>query len=105
MIKRITQGYTSDDFIYAKSFDTIEAIRKYIDMNNPKVATWDHVVDDTFDPVTYIAPNGKEYKIQKVTINENGSDKVKYMSYKFVSVKYFDSLEAIKAYIDKYNSK
>lgn len=104
-IRQATRGYTSDDFIYAKSFDTLEAIRKYIDMNNPKIAVRDHDVDEEFEPEIYIAPNEKEYKIQKVFVREDGEDSTKYMSYKFVHVKYFDSLEAIKSHIDQYNPK
>jgi len=102
-IKKTASGYSSDDFIYAKTFTNLTDLRKYIDMNNPKLAVRNHVVDDSFDPVTYLAPNSKEYKIQKVTVTTNNTDVSKYMSYKFVTPKYFDSLEAIKAHIDQYN--
>jgi len=103
-IKKITLWYTSDDFIYVKSFDTLNSIRKYIDMNNPKISVWDHKIDEDFKIETYIAPNGKKYKIQKVFVREWNDDIIKYMSYKFINVRYFDSLENIKSFIDQNNT-
>jgi hypothetical protein len=45
--------------------------------------------------VTHTAPNGKVYKIYNT---DRG-----YMSYKFLSVKYFGSLTELTGYIDRYN--
>ncbi|MEI8091409.1 MAG: hypothetical protein WCG98_04140 [bacterium] len=35
----------------------------YIDSKNPAKDIWDHKVDKNFTPITYLAPNNKEYKI------------------------------------------
>ncbi len=99
VIKKSGSKYTSDDFMYSKIFDTLQAIRKYIDINNPAILVWKHELDNTFDPVVYIAPNKKEYTIQRVFV----SAQEKYMSYKFITPKYFDNLDQIEAFIDKNN--
>jgi len=98
-INKTNQWYTSLDFIWAKAFDSLEAIRRYIDYNNPKIEVWDHEVDTEWESETYTSPNGKEYKINKVI--QNGD--VKYMSYTFIYPKYFDTLEALKNYVDEKN--
>jgi len=95
-IEKTNQGYISYDFIVKTNyFDSIEAIRKYIDVNNPVMEVRDHSVDDEFEPVIYIAPNGKDYEILK-------TDRW-YMSYRFIFVKYFNTIDSIKEYIDANN--
>lgn len=98
-ITKVTYGYTSYDFLYVKTFDTLDWIRKYIDLNNPAIPVRNHEIDDTFEQLVYLAPNKKEYIIQRVFV----SWVKKYMSYKFVTPKYFDSIDTIKDFIDKNN--
>ncbi|MCF7835342.1 DUF4215 domain-containing protein [Candidatus Gracilibacteria bacterium] len=94
-IESTSNGYTSSDFTYTKYFDTIEAIRSYINVNNPAITIWDHTIDNSFDAINHIAPNGKVYKVYK-------TDKG-YMSYKLIKVRYFSTLESIKSFIDQNN--
>ena len=49
----------------SKYFSTIGELRNYIDSKNPPQAVRSHVVDTTFTPQTYTAPNGKVYTIYK----------------------------------------
>lgn len=87
--------YTSPTMSSVKKFDTKEVLLDYIDKYNPEFPVWDHQVDTSRTPVTYAAPNNKEYKIYK-------TDKW-YMSYSLVGIKYFDSEDEIIEYIDKNN--
>ncbi len=88
-------GYTSPEFNTVKYFAELSELRNYIDVNNPAIAVWDHDVNPDFEPVTHTAPNGKVYKIYNTDMW--------YMSYKFLSVKYFGTFEEIVGYIDRYN--
>lgn len=91
--------YTSPDLATTKYFASVYDLKSYINSNNPAVnlLTWDHTVDTEFSPVTYTAPNGKSYVIYH-------TDKW-YTSYKFMSVKYFETLEELELHIDKNNKK
>jgi hypothetical protein len=55
--------FYSADFIRAKNFENISDLKNYIDKNNPIQEIRNHEVDTDFDPITFAAPNGKEYKI------------------------------------------
>jgi hypothetical protein len=92
-----SNGYTSPELSKVRYFSSITALRSYLDSNNPPQKVWNHVVDKTFSPLTYLAPNGKEYSIYK-------TDRW-YMSYKLMQVKYFSTLDSIKSYIIRNNSK
>jgi len=87
--------YYSPNFIKAKNFENKDDLYAFIDTNNPIEEIRDHEVDKDFDPEIYTAPNDKEYKIYWT---DQG-----FMSYKLMKVQYFDTLEEIKAYIDKNN--
>lgn len=89
--------YYSPDFIKIKYYESIEDIEAYIDTNNPLQEVWDHEVDSSFTPVTYVTANYKEYKIYN-------TDKW-FMSYKLMKVMYFNSLEEIKSYINTRNPR
>lgn len=93
---------TSNNFIYKKYFDTRDQIIEHIYINNPP-ATWDHNIDTNFNPVTYIAPNGKSYTIFKTASTWNNSNK--YSSFMFLNPKYFSSLESAKNHINSENKK
>ena len=60
-------GYTSPDFVGNKYFDALSTITSYIDSKNPATNVWIHNVDRTFTPITYLAPNSKEYRIYKTS--------------------------------------
>lgn len=60
-------GYTSPDFVGSKYFDAMSTITSYIDSKNPATNVWIHTVDRTFSPITYLAPNSKEYRIYKTS--------------------------------------
>ncbi len=97
-IQTSTQGwYTSSDFSSVRYFTTIEALRAYIDTNNPPPQVWNHQVDTTFSPQIYTAPNGKEYTIYH-------TDRW-YMSYKLLAVRYFTSLTELQSYITRNNPR
>jgi len=88
--------YTSPNFLSPnKCFPTLEGIKSYINANN---LARSHTVDTTRKSVTYKAPSGKTYIIQKTTDN-------RYFSYRFISPKYYNSLQAAKDYINKNNPK
>lgn len=91
--------YTSSELSTTKYFASIYDLKSHINSNNPNVTllTRDHTVDTGSSAETYTAPNWKSYVIYH-------TDKW-YMSYKFMSVRYFESLEEMKAYIDKNNKK
>ena len=91
--------YTSTDLVTTKYFASLYELKSYINSNNPSVSllSWDHTVDDEFTPEDYTAPNWKVYKIYN-------TDKW-YMSYKFLSVKYFETLDSMKSYININNPK
>ena len=57
--------YTSNTFMYKKYFTSLAELRSYIDSKNPPPNVWNHVVDTSFTPEIYTAPNSKEYKIYK----------------------------------------
>ncbi len=88
-------GYTSPDFVSVKYFKTLASLRSYIDGKNTPATIWNHTVDDSFTPLTYIAPNEKSYLIYK-------TDKG-YMSYKLLKPRYFATLEELKSYINVRN--
>lgn len=96
-IQHNTTWYTSAQLSVKKYFSTLVALRKYLDSKNPPFPIWTHVVDRTFTPVNYIAPNAKEYKIYKTNRW--------YMSYKLMNIKYYTTLDSIKAFISKNNPK
>jgi hypothetical protein len=87
--------FSSSTMTKKKTFDTKEGLISYIDKYNPQFAIRDHRVDTSRDPITYATANNKEYKIYK-------TDKG-YMSYRLVSIKYYESKDAIIEYIDKNN--
>ncbi len=89
--------YYSSTMLKRKNFDNVEDLFRYIDVNNPEIPIWDHEVDTEFDPVTYAAPNNKEYKIYH-------TDRW-YMSYRLIKIKYFNTLEEIQNYIYQNNLK
>lgn len=91
--------YTSPDLATTKYFASLSELKSYISKNNASVTllNWDHTVDTEFEPVNYTSPNGKQYKIYH-------TDKW-YMSYKLMSVKYFEKIEALEIYINKNNPK
>lgn len=88
-------GYSAEEFISPKYFDSLQGIKTYIDLRNPAKDIWKHTLDTAFIPIVYAAPNGKEYKIYKT---DRG-----FMSYKLMKVRYFSSLWELKSYIDKNN--
>ncbi len=91
------QWYTANEFITSKYFSTIGELRNYIDSKNPPQEVRSHVVDTTFTPQAYTAPNGNVYTIYK-------TDRW-YMSYKLIKVRYFSTLTEIQYFIDKNNPK
>lgn len=88
-------GYTSSDFAWSKYFDSLSTMTSYIDSHNPVTNIWDHQVDRTFAPITYVAPNGKEYRIYKTNRW--------FMSYKLIKVRYFTSLAELQDHINRNN--
>jgi len=60
-------SYTSAEFSSAKYFDSLDGITRYIDSKNPAKEIWSHTIDADFTPLTYAAPNNKEYKIYKTS--------------------------------------
>ena len=96
-IQQESWGYTSAEFSVKKYFTTLTLLRSYLDRKNPPFPIWSHVVDATFTPVTYTAPNGKVYKIYKTNRW--------YMSYMLMNVKYYTTLPAIKKAINTNNPK
>ena len=102
-----TQKFTSPNFIYVKTFSTLDALKAYIDKNNGGISGGgysvtgggrDHVVDSTRQAAPYTAPGGKVYHLFKTTDN-------RYSSYDFKSAKYFSSVETLKAHIYAANKK
>ena len=94
-IKESGAKYYATEMLISKSFTSLSSIITYIDSRNPAKEIWTHDIDDSFVPIVYAAPNGKEYKIYKTNRW--------YMSYKLMKVKYYDTLSSLKAYIDKNN--
>ena len=101
------QTFTSPNFIYKKTFTTLDALKAYIDKNNGGVSGGgysvsgggrDHVVDTSWQSAPYVAPNGKVYRLFKTTDD-------RYSSYDFKSAKYFSSVETLKAHIYNANKK
>lgn len=88
-------GYTSVDLVWSKYFDSFMTMTNYVDSRNPATDVWIHDVDRTFTPITYLAPNSKEYRIYK-------TDRW-YMSYKLMKVRYFNALTELENYINKNN--
>ncbi len=88
-------GYSAEEFIAPKYFDSLNAIKLYIDLKNPPKDIRKHTIDASFTPIVYAAPNGKEYRIYKTNRG--------YMSYKLMKVKYYSTLSELKSYIDKNN--
>jgi hypothetical protein len=60
-------AYTCPEFAAPKYFDSLDGMIRYIDIQNPAKEIWDHQVDVSFTPITYMAPNGKEYRIYKTS--------------------------------------
>jgi hypothetical protein len=58
-------GFSATEFSSPKYFDSLESITRYIDLKNPGKEIRTHTVDTAFTPITYAAPNGREYKIFK----------------------------------------
>jgi hypothetical protein len=58
-------AYTCAEFLTPKYFNSLDGLTRYVDSQNPAKEIWNHQVDTTFTPITYMAPNGKEYKIYK----------------------------------------
>lgn len=99
--------FTSPNFIFAKTFTTLDALKAYIDKNNGGVSGGgysisgggrDHVIDSSRQAAPYTAPGGKVYRLFKTTDN-------RYSSYDFKSAKYFSSVETLKAHIYAANKK
>ncbi|MCX6824867.1 MAG: hypothetical protein NTY80_01465 [candidate division SR1 bacterium] len=88
-------GYSATEFASPKYFDSLSSISMYVDLKNPAKDIWTHTVDTAFTPITYAAPNGKEYRIYKT---DRG-----YMSYKLMKVRYYQTVTDIKKYIDANN--
>lgn len=88
-------GFSAQEFISPKYFDSLESIKNYINIKNPAKTIWTHSIDTMFIPIVYAAPNGKEYRIYKTNRW--------YMSYKLMKVQYFSTLWEIKSHIDKNN--
>ena len=88
-------GFSAEEFATAKYFDSLQTIKTYIDLRNPAKEIWTHTVDTAFTPITYAAPNGKEYKIFKTN--------KWYMSYKLLRVKYYENLGDLKNLINVNN--
>lgn len=88
-------GYSANEFTTPKYFDSLSSIKMFIDLRNPPKDIWKHTIDDTFIPIVYAAPNGKEYKTYK-------TDRW-YMSYKLMKVRYYPTLSELKHYIDVNN--
>lgn len=88
-------GYSAEEFISPKYFDSLQSIKTYIDLRNPAKTIWNHTIDTLFLPIVYAAPNGKEYKIYKTNRG--------FMSYKLMKVQYFTNLGELKNYIDRNN--
>jgi hypothetical protein len=89
------QGYTSPDFQYRKIFVSYETFTRHIDINNPRTTSRNHVIDPSFTPVVHIAPNGKQYTIQKTNRW--------YMSYQFIVPAYFPSEKQTRDHINRHN--
>lgn len=88
-------GFSASEFPRPKYFDSLGSIVRYIDSRNPPKDIWKHIIDISFTPIVYAAPNGKEYRIYK-------TDRW-YMSYKLMNVRYYPTLSALKNYIDTNN--
>ena len=88
-------GFSATEFTSPKYFDSLANIKRFIDLRNPSKEIWKHSIDDSFTPIVYAAPNGKEYKIYK-------TDRW-YMSYKLLKVRYYITLSELKTHINKNN--
>lgn len=64
-IKESGAKYYATEMLISKSFTSLSSIITYIDSRNPAKEIWTHDIDDSFVPIVYAAPNGKEYKIYK----------------------------------------
>jgi hypothetical protein len=96
-----TKLYTSPNFIYPKTFKNLQDLRSYIDINNWWTTYYSSSTTDSVDTsrnASYVAPNGKFYKIYRTTDG-------RYSSYNFIYKNYFDSFESTKNYIYINNKK
>ncbi|MFA5747875.1 MAG: right-handed parallel beta-helix repeat-containing protein [Candidatus Absconditabacterales bacterium] len=96
-----TKLYTSPNFIYPKTFKNLQDLRSYIDINNGGTTYYSSSTTDSVDTsrnASYVAPNGKFYKIYRTTDG-------RYSSYNFIYKNYFDSFESTKNYIYINNKK
>lgn len=100
-----TKLYTSPNFIYPKTFASLDAMKSYIAANNWWSYWWgsfsstagrNHTIDQNWQSSPYTAPNGKVYRLFKTTDD-------RYSSYNFVSAKYFISVDALKNHIYQWN--
>ncbi len=88
-------GFSATEFTSPKYFDSLASIKMYIDLRNPAKEIWKHILDTTFTPIVFAAPNGREYRIYK-------TDRW-FMSYKLMKVKYYPTLSELKSYINRNN--
>jgi hypothetical protein len=65
LIETSAGKHTSSTFTKTREFSSRESLLTFIDNNNPGFEVWDHKVDTSRNPVTYVAANNKEYKIYK----------------------------------------
>lgn len=87
--------FSASEFTSSKYFDSLQSIIRYVDLRNPPKEIWKHTINTAFTPITYAAPNGKEYKIYR-------TDRW-YMSYKLMKVRYYETLSELKTHISKNN--
>ena len=97
LVQSDSNWYYSNDFVVKKYFSTLVALRNYIDSKNLPQQVRSHTVDTSFTPQSYIAPNAKEYTIYRTNRW--------YMSYKLLTVRYFNSLSDIQNFIRVNNLK
>jgi hypothetical protein len=98
--------FTSPQFIYKKTFTTLDALKAYIDKNNGGASNSGYStsnggnsgIDSSWQAAPYTAPGGKIYHLFKTTDE-------RYSSYEFKSAKYFASVETLKAHIYNANKK
>jgi cysteine-rich repeat protein len=91
--------FTSPDFKYNKVFNTYQNIINHIDANNPGNA-WssnNHIVDPSFSPVIFTAPNGKRYTIIKTNKG--------FTSPQFIRPAYRPTQQELEAHIRRHNPK
>jgi len=93
-------AYYSSTFKVVHYFATLDSMRKYIDAKNPgncniNFYSWDYETYNNSDVNRHVAPNWKIYYIQSTTNWYTASN--------FITKKYFTTIQALNAYIDKNN--